>query len=156
WYPAAVLHLDALRLGPLADLGGVQPVRCWLASAARLAPGSADPAASGCIARQRVAQRLGVLGVQVDLVVGTVEAEADRSLSGAAVQVINEQGLHFLRHGFSISRADRNHPRQFRLHEHAAVPARWSSALEKSLSSSDTWLTGNRPGYICGKSSGYA
>ncbi len=26
-HPAAVLYLDALRLGPLADLGGIQPAR---------------------------------------------------------------------------------------------------------------------------------
>ena len=64
-----------------------------------------------------------MLGVQVNLVLGTVQAEADRTVSVAAVNVIDEQGLHFLCHGCSISRADGNDCRQFRRHEHAATPA---------------------------------
>ena len=72
------------------------------APAARRAPGgTAGTAASSHVARQCVPQRLGVRGVQVDLVLSAVEAEADRPLSGTAVDVVNEQGLHFLRHGFS-------------------------------------------------------
>ena len=40
---------------------------------------------------ERILQGLGVFGVQVDLVVRTVEAEADRPLSGTtAVKVIDE------------------------------------------------------------------
>jgi hypothetical protein len=72
-YPAAVLYLDALRPGPLADFGGVQPVCRCLAPATRLPPDTAaDPAASTSVGCQRVAKRLGVFGVQVDLVVGAV------------------------------------------------------------------------------------
>ena len=48
-----------------------------------------------------------MFGIQVDLVLGTVKAEADRTLGLTAVKVINEQGLYFLRHEFSIPYADR-------------------------------------------------
>src|SRR6185437_7346098 len=80
-HPTAVLYLDALLLGPLADLGRVHPVSRCLAPAARRPPGTAcGPAASTDVARQCIAQRLGMLGVQVDLVVRTVETEPDRPL----------------------------------------------------------------------------
>src|SRR5436190_1310368 len=39
-YPAAVFDVDALGLGPLADLGGVQGVRLCFASAAGWLPGA--------------------------------------------------------------------------------------------------------------------
>jgi hypothetical protein len=40
-YPAAILHFNALGLGPLAYLGGVQPARRSPARAARRPPASA-------------------------------------------------------------------------------------------------------------------
>src|SRR5512140_118686 len=69
-YPTAVLDLDTLRLSPFADLRGVQPAGRGPARGAR------GPARSGAtapprrldVARQRLTERLGVLGVQVDLI----------------------------------------------------------------------------------------
>jgi hypothetical protein len=43
-----------------------------------------------------------MIGVQVDLIFRAVQPEADRALSGAAVQIINEQGPHLLGHGYSF------------------------------------------------------
>jgi hypothetical protein len=37
-----------------------------------------------------------VLGVQVDLIVSTVQPETDSTVGLTAVEVINENGLHFL------------------------------------------------------------
>jgi hypothetical protein len=42
-----------------------------------------------------------VLGVQVDLILGAVQPEADGTFGGAAVEVIDEQGLDLLSHGSS-------------------------------------------------------
>ena len=96
-HPPAVLHLDALRLGPLADLGAVHPARRCPAPAPgwppRTAPG---PPGRMHIARQRIPQRLGMLGVQVDLVLGAVQPEADSALSLAAIKVVDEQGLYLM------------------------------------------------------------
>ena len=66
------------------------------AGALRSAPGWPPGTAPGppCrphIARQRVPQRLGMLGVQVDLILGAVQPEANRALSLAAVKVIDQQ-----------------------------------------------------------------
>ena len=95
--PAAVFDLDALGLGPLADLGGVQPARRSPPPGPRRpASSAAGPPRSAHIPRQRVAQLPGVLFVQVDLVLGAIQPEPDRSLGGAAVQVIDEQGLDLL------------------------------------------------------------
>ena len=69
----------------------------------RWPPGTAGSPRGLHIARQRVSQRLGMLGVQVDLVVGAVQAEADGAVSLTAVEVIDEQGLYLLGHRFSIS-----------------------------------------------------
>jgi hypothetical protein len=41
----------------------------------------------------------GVPGVQVDLILGAVQPEPDGALGGAAVEVIDEQGLYLLSHG---------------------------------------------------------
>jgi Protein of unknown function (DUF4242) len=97
---AAVFDLDALGFGPLADLGGVQPAR------RSPPPGPCRPAGSAVgpprgahILRKRLAQLLGVFFVQVDLVLGAVQPETDGSLGGAAVKVIDEQGLDLLGHG---------------------------------------------------------
>jgi hypothetical protein len=47
-----------------------------------------------------------MLGVQVDLILRAIQPEADRTFSGAAVDVIDEQGLYLLGHGCSIPTAD--------------------------------------------------
>src|SRR6202034_3216469 len=72
---AAVLDLDALPLGPLADLGGVD------GGAASPAAGRAPARAAGPpgmreVLLQRVAQLVAVRGAEVDLVFRAVEAEA--------------------------------------------------------------------------------
>src|SRR5260370_41927306 len=41
-------------------------------------------------------------GVQVDLIPGAVQSESDSAVSGVAVKVIDEQGLHLLRRGCSV------------------------------------------------------
>jgi hypothetical protein len=95
-YSPAVFHLDALRLGPLPDLGGVQPARRSPAPAAsRPTRATADPPPSPHVGRQRVPELLGVLGVQVDFVLRAVQPEADRALCGAASSG-NAPGSEFL------------------------------------------------------------
>src|SRR5262249_5895256 len=72
-YPAAVLHRDALRLGPLADPGAVMPARRRPAPAPSGPPGTAPgPPRRPHVACQRIPQSLGVPGVQVDLILGAV------------------------------------------------------------------------------------
>jgi len=103
-HPAAVLYLDALRFGPLADLGAAGPACPCLAPAPGSVPRTGcSPPARGHVPGQGIAQLLGVLGVQVDFILGAVQAEADRALSLAAVKVIDVQGLYLLGHGCSIS-----------------------------------------------------
>ncbi|HYB14471.1 MAG TPA: hypothetical protein VEF71_03245 [Streptosporangiaceae bacterium] len=74
WYPAAVLDLNALALGSVPDPGCVQAACSGLAPA----PGRALRAGSASsridVAGKCGAQCLGVLGVQVDLVLGAVQA----------------------------------------------------------------------------------
>src|SRR6185437_7349891 len=113
-YPAAVFDVDALGLGPLADFGGVQGVRLRFACAAGWRPGAgADAAAGGHIACQGVSQFLCVLGVEVDLVVGAVQSEADSAFGLAAVEVIDEEGLYFLGHdGCSVRVINPMHQRR--------------------------------------------
>lgn len=61
-------------LAPLADLGGVQPGRRCPAAAPGWLPGTASgPPCSPDIARQRIPQRLGMLGGQVDLIFGAIQ-----------------------------------------------------------------------------------
>ena len=96
--PPAVFHLDALRLSPLPDLGGIQPAAwCPARAAGRPAGATAGPPPSPYVGRQRVTQLPGMLGVQVDLVLRAVQSEADRALRGAAIQVVDEQGLRLSR-----------------------------------------------------------
>src|ERR1700755_1862421 len=72
-YPTAILHFNALSLGPLAHLGGVQPARRSPARATRRPPGrDAGPPGSAQVAGQGIPQLLGMPGVQVDLVVRAV------------------------------------------------------------------------------------
>jgi hypothetical protein len=66
-----------------------------------------------------------MLGVQVDLVFRAVQSEPDRALRGAAIQVIDEQGLHLLGPGCSIPHNDlAHHHRHDRLHKRAAATER--------------------------------
>src|SRR5215217_1107270 len=51
------------------------------------------------VLRERVAERLGVLGAQVDLVGDAVEGEGDGLVGRTAVDVVDEQDGDFLRHG---------------------------------------------------------
>ena len=67
------------------------------------APG---PAGSMYIARQRLLQRLGMLGVQVDLILGAVQPEADGAFGLGAVKVVDIQDLYLLGHGCSIPLPD--------------------------------------------------
>src|SRR5689334_11998128 len=104
-HPPAVLHVDALRLGPLADLSAVHPVCPRPAAAAGRPPGTAPrPPRRLHVARQRVPQRAGMLGVQIDLILGAVQSEADGALSLAAVKVIDEHSLDLLGHDAACPR----------------------------------------------------
>jgi len=84
--PATVLYLDAVRPGPLADLGGVHAVRRSPAAAARCGPPgrAADTTGGAHIAGQGVTQFPGVSDVQVDLILRAVQPEADGPLGIAA------------------------------------------------------------------------
>jgi hypothetical protein len=79
--PAAVLDLDALALGPLADLGSVDGV------AAAPAPGCTPGCAAGPpgvreVDFQRLAELVAVRSAEVDFVVRAVQAEADGEQKG--------------------------------------------------------------------------
>src|SRR5215469_3964714 len=100
--PAAVTDLDSLAPGPGAHLGGV---RCAGSrpTAAYTPPGRAtDPAACLNVFLQRIAKRLCVSGVQVDLVIGTVHSEADRCFGSTSVEVVDEESLYALSHECSV------------------------------------------------------
>src|SRR6202042_3138439 len=73
---AAVLDLDALPLGPLADLCGVDGGAA--APGARRAPGrAASPPGVRQVVPQCLAQLVAVRRAEVDLVFRAVQAEAD-------------------------------------------------------------------------------
>src|SRR5271165_3072529 len=102
-YAAAVLDFDALRLSPFTNLGGVQPTgRCPAPTARGPASSATAPPRGLDVSRQRLAKRLGVLRVQVDLVLGTIQRKADRTLCLATIDVIDEQGLYLLSHVYSV------------------------------------------------------
>ena len=76
-HPSAVFPVDASRVGPPADLGGVRPAGSRPASAAGRPPGPAPgPAASRDIARQRLSLRRGMPGGQAGLIPGAVRPDA--------------------------------------------------------------------------------
>src|SRR2546429_5706579 len=103
-HPPAVFDLDALRPGPLADLGAIHPAPWCPAPRPGRPPGTAPgPPRRPRIARQRIPQRLSVLSVQVDLILGAIQPEADSALSLAAIEVVDEQGLYLLRHRCFLS-----------------------------------------------------
>src|SRR5207302_2344986 len=95
-YAAAVFDVDALGPGPVPHFGivgaagpGLGPDLAEAGTADVLAwPPRAGPgvaARGGGVAAQGGAQRLGVLGAEVDLVLGPVQPEPDRALGLAAV-----------------------------------------------------------------------
>ena len=61
--------------------------------------------------RQRIPRRLGLPGVQADLILGAVQPEADSALSLAAIKVLDEQGRYLPGHRFAISSLPRHQPR---------------------------------------------
>jgi hypothetical protein len=94
---AAVLDLDALSLGPLADLGSVDGGAA--APDAGSAPGrAAGPPGVREVPLSRLAQLVAVRRAEVDLVFRAVQAEADGAGRLPAVEVINEQRLNSLSH----------------------------------------------------------
>src|SRR5689334_3548287 len=96
-------YVNTLGLGPLADLGGVQPGGRRPAGGASGTPGpAAGPPRGAHVGRQCLAQRLGVRGVQVDLVLGAIKAETDRPFRLGPVEVVNEHSLYLLSHGVSF------------------------------------------------------
>src|SRR5262245_59983193 len=102
-HPAAVLYVNALGLSPLTDLGGVQPGGRRPPRGAIRPPGAASgPPRGAHVGRQRLTQRLGVRGVQVDLVLGAVQAETDRPFRLGPVEVVDEHSLYLLSHGASF------------------------------------------------------
>ena len=56
--------------------------------------------------RQHILQRLGVLSVQVDLILGAVQREAPVPSASLAVKVVDERGLDLLSHRCSILLTD--------------------------------------------------
>src|ERR1039457_3156981 len=88
-----------MRLGPAACLRVADAIRRSLASALACAPGGAGDLPAGVdIAGQGRPQFLGVAGIQVNLVLRAIQSEDDSSLRFAAVEVVNKEGLYFLRH----------------------------------------------------------
>jgi hypothetical protein len=101
--PCALVHSRTSVLSAPAA-GALRPPRA----------GRHAPPPAGCAARtwrQRIPQRLGVPGVQVDLILGAVQPEADSALSLAAIKVLDEQGLYLLGHRFAISSLPHHQPR---------------------------------------------
>src|SRR5262245_58223491 len=103
WHPTAVSHLDALRLGPLTNLGRARSAARILTSAAGGSPpgGTADLATSRDVLLRGLTQRLRMGGAQVNLVLRTIETKVDGSFCLTAVEVIDEQGLYLLGHACS-------------------------------------------------------
>src|SRR5712692_3048790 len=94
--PAAGADREAVVFGPRPDLAaalpaGRRPRRPARRPAARLA-GVLDER------RELLAEGTGVLGAQVDLVVGTAEPEPHRLIRRAAIEVIVQRDGHFLSH----------------------------------------------------------
>jgi len=72
-------------------------------SAANSPPGTASgPPRHLRIPRQRIPQGLGMIGVQVDLILGAVQPEADRVFSVVAVKIVDKQDRYLLGQGSSL------------------------------------------------------
>src|SRR6266568_1060052 len=94
---------NTLRLGPPADLGGVQPARRCPAPAPGRPPDVAPrTSGSGHKGRQHIPQRPGVLRAQVDLVLDAIQREPDSTLGLVAIDVIDEHSLYLLSHYCSV------------------------------------------------------
>src|SRR5579859_970338 len=93
---AALADRQAMLFRPGADITRALAAGCGPPGTARLRP----PGAAGVlkVGRELLAERGGVLGVQVDLIVGAVEREPDGVLGWAAGQVVFEHDAYFLSH----------------------------------------------------------
>src|SRR6516164_4388201 len=121
-HATAVLDLDALRLGPLTNLGGVDSAGRGPAPAPGRPPGRAGaPPPRVNVPGQCLPQRCGVLCVQVDLVLGTIQRKADGALGLSAIDVIDEQGLYLLGHVCSVSLVELS----TRLDDSPAISTHW-------------------------------
>lgn len=103
WDASAVFDPIAVCFGPVAYLGGAVSVRGGLAPGPGWPPdGIGDLPSRLRVAGQGVPQMGGVDRVQVNLVVGAVQAEMDCTVSFTAVKVVDEDGLYLLGHFLSI------------------------------------------------------
>jgi hypothetical protein len=101
--PPAVFHFDALGLGPLADLCGVQLARRSAAPApSRPAGAAVNPPSSPHVCCQASCSCWACSAFRSISYSGAVQPEADCALGAAAVDVIDEQGPHLLGHGRSV------------------------------------------------------
>ena len=108
-HPSAVLHLDALLVGPLADwvlsapaAGALRPPR----AGRRAPPPAGCPARTwqqGVHGREKVPQRLGLARRSGRSHIRCRPAETDSALSLAAIKVLDEHGLCLLGHRFAVS-----------------------------------------------------
>lgn len=106
-YPSAVLDLDTPGLGPLANSRGVGSGSTNSPTSGSAWPSSrrsGRPAGGTDVWLQCLSQGTRMLGAQVDLIVRTIEPEADGALGLVAVQVINEQRLYLLRYVYATPR----------------------------------------------------
>ena len=108
WYPAAVPHLDALRLGPLTNFGGSWPATRILPADSGAPPAgrAADLPASRDVLRRGFPQLFRMSGAEVNLVVRAIQTKADSSFCFTAIDVIDEQGLYLLGHACSVLRGE--------------------------------------------------
>ena len=84
-----------MRFGPDACLRVADAIRRYLASA----PGGAGDLPAGVdIAGQGRPQFLGVAGIQVNLVLRAIQPEKNCALCFATVEVVDKEGLYFLRY----------------------------------------------------------
>jgi hypothetical protein len=83
-------------LAQAPDLGAVRPAGTAPAPALRGPPCTRSTPSSHDVPRERCTQRLGVPGVQVDLVLCAVQPETDGALGFAAIDVVDEQRLDLL------------------------------------------------------------
>jgi hypothetical protein len=68
---------------------------------------------------QCIPQRLGMLGVQVDLILGTVQPEADRTFRLAAIEVVDKQGLYLWAMGAPFPHWPHHQPLSAEAHKRA-------------------------------------